>query len=67
MEIITDQELKDTIKIGDKYYNKDDISPTVYFDYVKDMKKNIEDENLQSVADNCLILLKKTKMKVIII
>lgn len=62
MEMITDQELKDTIKIGDKYYNKDDVSPTVYFDYVKDMKKNIEDENLQSVADNCLILLKKTKI-----
>lgn len=62
METIVDQEVKDTIKIGDKYYNKDDISPTVYFDYVKGMKKNIEDENLRSVADNCLVLLKKTKI-----
>lgn len=64
MEAIVDQqqEMKETVKIGDQYYNIDDISPTVYFDYVKDMKKNIEDENLQAVADNCLTLLKKTKL-----
>lgn len=64
MEAIIDkqQDVQETVKIGDNYYNIDDISPTVYFDYVKDMKKNIEDENLQSVADNCLTLLKKTKL-----
>ena len=26
------------------------------------MKKDVKDENLQSVADNCLALLKKTKL-----
>ena len=55
-------EVMETIEIGDKVYNVDDVTPTTYFNYVKDMKKNIEDENLQTVADNCLILLQKTKI-----
>ena len=55
-------EQKETIQIGDKFYNVEDITPTVYFDYVKDMKKDIADENLQNVAENCLTLLKKTKL-----
>ena len=54
--------VKETIQIGDKIYNVEDVTPTVYFNYVKDMKKNIEDENLQTVADNCLTLLQKTKI-----
>lgn len=62
MQEIIDAEVKETVKIGDKYCNKDDISPTDYFNYVKDMKKDIKDENLQSVADNCLTLLNKTKL-----
>ena len=62
MEKIIDTETKDTITIGDKVYNVDDVSPTTYFDYVKGMKKDIEDENLQLVADNCLTLLAKAKM-----
>ena len=44
------------------YNGVDGVSPTTYFNYVKDMRKNIEDENLQTVADNCLELLKKTKL-----
>lgn len=56
------EDVKETIQIGDKIYNVDDLTPTVYFNYVKDMKKNIEDENLQTVADNCLVLLQKTKL-----
>ena len=59
---IVEQEAKETVTIGNKVYNVDDVSPTVYFNYVKDMKKDIEDENLQSVADNCLTLLAKTKL-----
>ena len=59
---VIDAEIKETIEIGGTFYNKDDVTPTVYFNYVKGMKKDIEDENLQSVADNCLVLLKKTKV-----
>ena len=55
-------ETKETVQIGDKIYNVEDVTPSVYFDYVKGAKKNIEDENLQTVADNCLTLLKKTKL-----
>lgn len=52
----------ETVEIGNRIYNIEEITPTVYFNYVKDMKKNIEDENLQVVADNCLTLLQKTKL-----
>lgn len=57
-----ENEIKNSVQIGDKYYNEEDLTPTVYFDYVKGMKKDIEDENLEKVADNCLILLKKAKI-----
>ena len=59
-EIIIDSE--ELVEIGGTLYDKDKITPTEYFNYVKGMKKNIEDENLQVVADNCLTLLKKTKI-----
>lgn len=51
-----------TIEIGGKVYNAEDVTPTTYFNYVKDMKKDIKDENLERVADNCLTLLQKTKI-----
>ena len=56
------KEVKETIEIGGQIYDKDSLTPTVYFNYVKDMKKNIADENLQAVAENCLALLKKTQI-----
>ena len=59
-EVIID--VIETVEIGGKLYDKKDMSPTLYFDYVKDMKKDIQDENLEAVADNCLALLKKTKV-----
>ncbi len=59
---IEQKDTKETIQIGDKFYNIEDVTPTVYFEYVKDMKKDIADENLQGVAENCLTLLKKTKL-----
>lgn len=62
MSEVMEIEQKETIQIGDKFYNVEDVTPTVYFDYVKDMKKDIADENLQVVAENCLTLLKKTKL-----
>ena len=52
----------ETIEINGTLYNVNDITPTLYFEYVKGMKKDIQDENLQVVADNCLTLLKKTKI-----
>ena len=60
-EIVT-IEVEDTIEVDGVLYSKDQLTPTVYFEHVKNMKKNIEDENLQVVADNCLTLLKKAKI-----
>lgn len=59
---IEQKDSKETIQIGDKFYNVEDVTPTVYFNYVKDKKKDIADENLQMVADNCLTLLNKAKL-----
>ena len=59
MEVI--QEIE-TIEIDGVHYSKEDLTPTLYFNHVKSMKKDIEDENLQIVADNCLTLLQKTKL-----
>ena len=55
-------DVKETVEIGGMLYDIDNLTPTIYFNHVKDMKKKIEDENLQVVADNCLVLLKKTKI-----
>lgn len=52
----------DVVEIGENIYNVEDVTPTVYFNYVKNMKKDIKDENLETVADNCLLLLQKTKI-----
>ena len=54
--------IKETVEIGNKIYDVEDVTPSVYFDYVKDKKKDIADENLHVVADNCLKLLAKTKL-----
>ena len=47
-------DVKETVEIGGVLYDINNLTPTIYFNHVKDMKKNIEDENLQVVADNCL-------------
>ena len=54
--------IKETVEIGNTIYNVEDVTPSVYFEYVKNMKKDIADENLHVVADNCLKLLAKTKL-----
>ena len=36
-----------------------ELSPSEYFDQVKDRKNKITDEDLQNVYDNCLELLNK--------
>ena len=52
----------ETVMIGNTAYDVADLTPTIYFDYVKDKKKDIEDENLQAVAENCLTILKRLKV-----
>ena len=47
------------VKIGDKEFSKSDVSASTYFEYVKSMKRNINDENLSVVIDICLTLFNK--------
>lgn len=52
----------ETIMIGDKYYNKEDITPSEYFDYVKGLKKKVEYSEYDIVIDTGLKMLEKTKI-----
>ena len=58
-------EAKETVQIGDKIYNVEDVTPSVYFDYVKGAKKNIEPIAIQvmpatiGIADTPLFCLTK--------
>lgn len=42
--------------------NENELSPSEYFDLIKDKKNKITDEELQKVYDNCLELLNKYKI-----
>lgn len=39
-----------------------ELTPTQYFDLLKDMKKTITDEDIENVLNNCLELAKKPKL-----
>jgi hypothetical protein len=52
----------DTVKIGDKEYNKSEVTPSVYFNYVKGLKKKIDDEKIALVIDQALKMLNKCKI-----
>ena len=32
----------ETVTIGDKIYNKDEVTPSAYFEYVKGLKQKVE-------------------------
>ncbi len=39
-----------------------ELTPTQYFDLLKDMKKNITEDDIENVLNNCLELMKKPKI-----
>ena len=53
---------EDTVQIGDKVYNIKDITPSVYFEYVKELKQKVEFNEYEIVIDSALNMLKKTKL-----
>jgi hypothetical protein len=55
-------EAKETITIGDKVYDKDSVTPSAYFEYVKGLKQNIDYEEYDIVINTVLDMLKKTKI-----
>ena len=52
----------DTVKIGENIYNEKDITPSVYFDYVKGLKQTINHEEVQLIIDTALKMINKTKI-----
>lgn len=53
---------KETITIGDKVYDKDSVTPSVYFEYVKGLKQKLSSEDQNIVIDTALKMLEKTKL-----
>ena len=51
----------ETVQIGDNIFDADSITPSVYFDYVKGLKKNIDESEYAIIIDNALTMLEKTK------
>ena len=52
----------ETITIGDKVYNKEDITPSIYFEYVKDLKQKLDYKEYEVIIDTTLKMLKKAKI-----
>ena len=52
----------ETITIGDKVINAEDVTPSDYFEYVKGLKENIDYKEYDLTIDSCLKMLKKAKI-----
>ncbi len=58
----TNKEAKELILIGDKAYDPENLSPSIYFDYIKDLKQKVDREKYDRIIDNALSMLEKTKI-----
>ena len=56
------EEPTDLITIGDRVIAPEDITPSVYFDYVKGLKKKLDTNEYDHIVDNALNLMKKCKI-----
>ena len=57
-----DNKKEETVQIGDTIYKIDEITPSVYFDYVKGLKKKVSGNELNLIVDTALKMLEKTKI-----
>lgn len=51
-----------TVTIGGKFYDADSVTPSVYFDYVKSLKKTLEKKEWEVIINQALIMLEKAKI-----
>lgn len=51
----------ETIQIGDNIFDAESITPSVYFDYVKELKNKLDESEYAIIIDNALTMLEKTK------
>lgn len=52
----------ETVQIGDKFYNKDEISPSEYFEYVKGLKQELDQQEYSAIIDRAIEMIKKTEI-----
>lgn len=58
----TELEAKATVQIGDKVYDEESVTPSVYFDYVKGLKQKLNKQEYDIIINTALTLLEKTKI-----
>lgn len=56
------EEAIDGVVIGDKLVDVKDITPSTYFEYVKNMKKKFDFDETALIIDNALTMIKKCKI-----
>lgn len=61
-KMLEDVEAKETITIGDKVYDKDAVTASVYFEYVKGLKQKFDFDDQNIVIDTALKMLEKAKL-----
>lgn len=52
----------ETVTIGDKVYNKDEVTPSAYFEYVKGLKQKVEFDEYNIIIDTTLKMIEKAKI-----
>ncbi len=52
----------ETVTIGDVVYNKDEVTPSAYFDYVKGLKEKLNNEEYDLIIDTTIKMLKKAEL-----
>ena len=58
-EVVKDIE---TVTIGDVVYNKDEVTPSAYFEYVKGLKEKLNNEEYNLIIDTTIKMLKKAEL-----
>ena len=58
---MSEEKVVDTIQIGDNIFDSDSITPSIYFDYVKELKNKLDETEYAVIIDNALTMLEKTK------
>jgi len=52
----------ETIQIGDTIYNKDEVTPSVYFEYVKGLNQKLNNDEYDIIIDTTIKMLEKSKL-----
>lgn len=59
---MTNENIKDVEVIGDKAVDIENITPSVYFDYVKGLKEKIDKDEYNIIIDSALKMIEKCKI-----